>query len=288
MDDDRADVSPGLLKLFLRGMLGRRRARSEEELQEIINDSEKEGIINEEEGDMLHSIFELGDTIVREIMVPRTEMDCCSMDATINELLAAINTSGHSKIPVYRNTADEIVGIIHAKDLLCFWGSEALAMRIPDIMRKPFFVPEAMTLEQLLREFRRKRVHIAIAIDEYGGTSGMVTFADLIEEIVGEVSDEDDQEEPPRLVEESQGVLLVDGRLNVEELEEYFNISITKEKFDTVAGWLFHLFGHVPQEGEEVVSENLKMRVVASDPRKIHKVRVEAQVFEGTNTESVE
>lgn len=287
MDDDRAEVSPGLLKLFLRGMLGRRRARSEEELQEIINDSEKEGIINEEEGEMLHSIFELGETIVREIMVPRTEMDCCNMDATINELLAAINTSGHSKIPVYRNTADEIVGIVHAKDLLCLWGSDASAMRIPDIMRKPFFVPEAMTLEQLLREFRRKRVHIAIAIDEYGGTSGMVTFADLIEEIVGEVSDEDDQDEP-RLVEESKGVLLVDGRLNVEELEEYFDISITKEKFDTVAGWLFHLFGHVPQEGEEVVSENLKMRVVASDPRKIHKVRIEAKAFEATDTESVE
>lgn len=286
MDDERAAGSPGFLRLLLRGILGKRRARSEEELQEIINASEKEGIINEEEGDMLHSIFELGDTIVREIMVPRTEMDCCSIDASINELLAAINASGHSKIPVYRNTADEIVGIVHAKDLLRFWGSDGPAVRIPDIMRNPFFVPEAMTLEQLLREFRRKRVHIAIAVDEYGGTSGMVTFADLIEEIVGEVSDEDDQDEP-RLVEESKGVLLVDGRLNVEELEEYFDVSITKEKFDTVAGWLFHLFGHVPREGEEVVSGNLKMRVITCDPRKIHKVRVEAQASEASGTEPV-
>ena len=286
MDHDRTDDAPGFLKHLLRGMFGRRRARSEEELQEIINASEKEGIINEEEGEMLHSIFELGDTIVREIMVPRTEMDCCNIDASITELLSAINASGHSKIPVYRNTADEIVGIVHAKDLLRFWGSNGPTTQISDIMRKPFFVPEAMTLEQLLREFRRKRVHIAIAVDEYGGTSGMVTFADLIEEIVGEVNDEDDQDEP-RLVEESKGVLLVDGRLNVEELEEYFNISITKEKFDTVAGWLFHLFGHVPREGEEVVSEKLKMCVVASDPRKIHKVRIEAQASETYDTEPV-
>ena len=284
MDDDRGADSPGLLKILLRGMLGMRRARSEEELQEIIDASEKEGIINEEEGEMLHSIFELGDTIVREIMVPRTEMDCCSIDASINELLSAINSSGHSKIPLYRNTADEIVGIVHAKDLLCFWSSDESTVRITDIMRKPFFVPEAMTLEQLLREFRRKRVHIAIAVDEYGGTSGMVTFADLIEEIVGEVSDEDDQDDP-RMVEESKGVLLVDGRLNVEELEEYFDITITKEKFDTVAGWVSHLFGHVPQEGEEVVAGNLKMRVVVADPRKVHKVRVETHLPETSGAE---
>jgi magnesium and cobalt transporter len=214
-------------------------------------------------------------------------MECCSINATLNELLSTINDSGHSKIPVYRDTADEIVGVVHAKDLLRYWGSDASTVRIPDIMRKPFFVPEAMTLEQLLRDFRRKRVHLAIAIDEYGGTSGMVTFADLIEEIVGEVSDEDDQDDL-RILEESDGSLLVDGRLNVEELEEYFDISITKEKFDTVGGWLSHLCGHVPQEGEEVIAENLKMRIVASDPRKIHKVRIESCVPEAPATESEE
>jgi magnesium and cobalt transporter len=236
---------------------------------------------------MLHSIFELGETIVREIMVPRTEMACCNIEASVAELLEAITSSGHSRIPVFRNTADEIVGIVHAKDLLHFWNTKASKVRIEDIMRKPFFIPEAMTLEQLLREFRRKRVHIAIAIDEYGGTSGLVTFEDLIEEIVGEVSDEYDQDEP-RLVEEGDGVLLVDGRLNIEELEEYFGISITKEKFDTVAGWLSHLFGHVPKEGEEVLSESLKMRVVESDPRKIRKVRVEFQEPETPETETEE
>ena len=268
-------------------MLGKRRARSEEELQEIINASEKEGIINEDEGEMLHSIFELGDTIVREIMVPRTEMACCNIEAPLAELLEVITSSGHSKIPVFRKTADEIVGIVHAKDLLSFWNMNDSEVRIEKVMRKPFFIPEAMTLEQLLREFRRKRVHIAIAIDEYGGTSGLVTFEDLIEEIVGEVSDEDDQDEP-RLVEESKGVLLVDGRLNIEELEEYFGISITKEKFDTVAGWLSHLFGHVPREGEEVLSEPLKMRVIESDPRKIRKVRVEVQEPETPDAETEE
>lgn len=286
MQEDRSADPPGLLKLWFRAMLGKRRASSEEELQDIIDASEKEGIINEEEGEMLHSIFELGDTIVREIMVPRTEIACCSVESSVDELLETITSSGHSKIPVFRNTADEIVGIVYARDLFGYWKKGFSGVCIETIMRKPFFIPEAMTLEQLLREFRRKRVHMAIAVDEYGGISGLVTFEDLIEEIVGEVSDEDDQDEP-RIMEEGDGVLLVDGRLGIDEVEEYFDVSIAREKFDTVAGWLSHLLGHVPREGEEVFSKNLKMSVVESDPRKVRQVRIEALPHETTETNSV-
>ena len=256
-----------------RALFGKRRALTEKELQEIIEESEEEGLINEEEGEMLHSIFEFGDTIVREIMVPRTDMVTLSSTAPFAELLKAILSSGHSRIPIYEGTADTLVGVVYAKDLLKYWGYSAEEIQISQVMRTPFFVPETKNVEELLQDFRSKRVHMAIAIDEYGGTSGLITIEDLLEEIVGDIQDEYDLEEE-WLVEESEGTVLVDGRLNIEELEEHFDIVIPREKFDTVGGYLFHLFGHVPAPGEEVGDQNLHLTVVEADQRKIRKVRV--------------
>ncbi|TRO82760.1 hemolysin family protein [Desulfuromonas acetexigens] len=246
---------------------------SEKDLQDLIEESEEEGIINEDEGEMLHSIFEFGETIVREVMVSRIDMVCCSMSTSLSELLAAIISSGHSRLPIYEGTADRIVGIIYAKDLLRIWGCRDEDFHIEQIMRTPYFVPETKQIEELLQEFRTQRVHMAIAIDEYGGTSGLITIEDLIEEIVGDIQDEYDLEED-ELVEESPGVVLVDGRLNIEELEDYFDIEIPREKFDTVGGYLFNLFGHVPQANEEIRDGGLRMTVVECDSRKIRKVRV--------------
>ncbi|MDX9708365.1 MAG: hemolysin family protein [Trichloromonas sp.] len=246
---------------------------SEKDLQDLIEESEEEGIINEDEGEMLHSIFEFGETIVREVMVSRIDMVCCSMSTSLGELLEAIISSGHSRLPIYEGTADRIVGIIYAKDLLRIWGCRDEDFRIEQIMRTPYFVPETKQIEELLQEFRTQRVHMAIAIDEYGGTSGLITIEDLIEEIVGDIQDEYDLEED-ELVEESPGVVLVDGRLNIEELEDYFDIEIPREKFDTVGGYLFNLFGHVPQVNEEIRDGVLRMTVVECDTRKIRKVRV--------------
>ena len=166
----------------------RRRVATEKELQDIINESEEQGIINEEEGDMLHSIFEFGETIVREIMVPRTEMVSCSQDAKLREVLDTIIESGHSRLPVYDGTNDSIVGFVYAKDLLKSWGKDADSIVVSSVMREPYFIPESKKIEELLQDFRTKRVHIAIAIDEYGGTSGLVTIEDLLEEIVGDTS----------------------------------------------------------------------------------------------------
>ncbi len=160
--------------------------------------------------------------------------------------------------------------MVYAKDLLKFWGKKAEEVNIPQVMRTPYFVPETKNIEELLQEFRTKRVHMAIAIDEYGGTSGLITIEDLIEEIVGDIQDEYDLEEEWLQV-EADGSLLVDGRLNIEELEEHFEVSIPRDKFDTVGGYLFDLFGHVPLEGEEVRAGDLNMTVVESDARKIRK-----------------
>jgi magnesium and cobalt transporter len=273
---------PKILERLLPGR--RRRALTEKDLQEIIEESEEEGLINEEEGEMLTSIFEFGDTIVREIMVPRTDMICCSLTATLPDLLEAIHRSGHSRIPIYEGTNDRIVGIVYAKDLLRFWGRAASEVVLGDVMRDPFFVPETKNIEELLQDFRTKRVHMAIAIDEYGGTSGLITIEDLLEEIVGDIQDEYDREEEWLIV-EGDGKVLVDGRLNIEELEEHFDITIPREKFDTVGGYLFDLFGHVPTSGEQIRAADLQMTVVESDPRKIRKVRVQRNAISAPDNE---
>jgi magnesium and cobalt transporter len=222
---------------------------------------------------MLHSIFEFGETIVREIMVPRTDMVCCPTAASLEEVLEAIISSGHSRIPIFEGTNDRIVGVVYAKDLLKFWGRPASEIQTPQVMRTPYFVPETKNIEELLREFRTKRVHMAIAIDEYGGTSGLITIEDLIEEIIGDIQDEYDLEEE-WLQEQEDGSVLVDARLNIEELEEHFGTTVTREKFDTVGGYLFDLLGHVPVAGEETRDGDLIMTVVECDARKIRKVRI--------------
>ncbi len=258
----------GLQKLFF----GKRRALTEEELQEIIEESEEEGIINEGEGEMLHSIFEFGDTIVREIMVPRTDMVCCPTTASFREVLDAILASGHSRIPVYEGSADRIVGVVYAKDLLRYWGRPEKDIAIARVMRTPFFVPESKNVQELLQDFRSKRVHLAIAVDEYGGTSGLITIEDLIEEIVGDIQDEYDLEEE-WLQPQDDGSVLIDSRLNIEEFEEYFATEVEREKFDTVGGYLFNLLGRVPKEGEEIRDGDLLLTVVECDHQKIRKIR---------------
>ncbi len=252
---------------------GRTRALTEKELQEAINSSEEEGILNESEGDMLQSIFEFGDTIVREVMVPRTDMVCCPLDAKLSTFLELIIRSGHSRVPLYEGSTDKIVGVVYAKDLLRNWGASDDALKLSDVMRPPYFIPETKRIEDLLRDFRTRRVHMAIAVDEYGGTSGLITIEDLLEEIVGDIQDEYDLEVPWVQLQDD-GTLLVDGRANVEELEEFYNIVIPREKFDTVGGYLFHLLGSVPSAGEKIVDNGLVMMVEESDERRIGMVRI--------------
>lgn len=270
---DEQPQPESLFNRIKRVMTGRRRALTEKELQEAINSSEEEGILNEAEGDMLQSIFEFGDTIVREVMVPRTDMVCCSADADLEELRNLILQTGHSRIPLYEGSLDRILGVLYAKDLLRYWGAESRELDLREVMRKAYFIPETNRIESLLDIFRVQRVHIAIVVDEYGGTSGLITIEDLIEEIIGDIQDEYDVETD--LVEpQDDGSIMVDARANVEELEEYFEIDIPREKFDTVGGYLFHLMGNVPAPGEKITDNGLVLLVVESDERRISRVRV--------------
>ena len=273
MDDNPQRNQGSWFEKLARSLRGRSRALTEKELQDAINSSEEEGILNESEGDMLQSIFEFGDTIVREVMVPRTDMVCCPVGSTLSDFLKLIIKSGHSRVPLFEGTTDKIVGVVYAKDLLRNWGASDQTLELTAVMRAPYFIPETKRIEDLLKEFKALRVHMAIAVDEYGGTSGLITIEDLLEEIVGDIQDEYDLEEQ-WLQPQEDGTLLVDARANVEELEEYYQIEISKEKFDTVGGYLFHLLGNVPTPGEKVSDNGLVLMVEKSDERKIDKVRI--------------
>jgi CBS domain containing-hemolysin-like protein len=257
------------LNRFLSG----KRKITEGEIQDLMDAGEEEGIINEEENEMIRAIFALGNTVVREIMVPRTDMAFVNVDTTFREVLETIISCGHSRIPVYDGTVDNIIGLLYAKDLLKYWGMDEATVVLRKILRTPYFIPESKNLEELLHEFKKKRVHIAIVIDEYGGTAGLVTIEDLLEQIVGDIQDEYDLEEE-WLVEESAGVVVVDARLPIEELEQYFHIEVERDKFDTVGGLMIHLTGRIPQIGEEVSSDTIHLAVVEADERRIGKVRI--------------
>ena len=276
MESDSPSLKKSPLGELLRRIFsGRPRARTGEELQELIEESEAVGILNEEEGEMLHSILEFGEMIVRQVMVTRTDMVICPITATLSRLLELINASGHSRIPIFEGTTDGIVGVVYAKDLLRYWGANDDTLSIAAVMRPPFFVPETKAIEDLLQDFRSKRVHMAIVIDEYGGTSGLVTIEDLLEEIVGDIQDEFDREEDWLVAEhDGGGAVLVDGRLNIADLEEHFDLEIPRDKFDTVGGYLVNLNGQVPLPGEFFTDSGLILEIVAADQRKVSKVRI--------------
>lgn len=265
----KTGIFSGISKLFS----GRKRV-TEEELHELMEASEEEGLLNEDESDMIRAIFALGETVVREIMVPRTDMVCIPADATTEELITTILSCGHSRIPVYEGTVDNITGILYAKDLLKYWGESALSLDNSTIARLPFYIPETKNLEELLQEFKKRRVHIAIVIDEYGGTSGLITIEDLLEQIVGDIQDEYDIEE--ELIQlQPDGTTVVDARLPIESFEQFFDVEIERDKFDTVGGLIFYLLGRIPRNGDQVSCSSILFTVLSAGERRIGKLRAE-------------
>jgi len=260
------------LREFLR-FVTRRGSVTEEDIHSIIDAGEEEGVLNLDEHEMIHGVLGLRGRTAREIMVPRTEMACVNSQATIEEVIDRIIEEGHSRIPVFEENLDHIAGIIYAKDLLRFWEKPDGRASLREIARKAYYIPETKNLESLLREFKKKRVHIAIVVDEYGGTSGLITIEDLIEEVFGEIEDEYDTEEE-RLLPLQDGWVLVDARLEIEELEEYLNIQVPKNNFESVGGFIFHLIGRVPKKGETIAYPGLEITIEAADERKIEKLKV--------------
>jgi CBS domain containing-hemolysin-like protein len=272
LEDENGRKSQGFIESIIRLVYGKRRV-TEAEIQEMMQAGEDEGVINQEENAMIRSILALGDTVVREIMLPRTEMACVSIEEEVTMVLQEIIACGHSRLPVYEGTIDNIIGLIYAKDLLKYWGEPAAEIELRTLLRTPFFVPETKNLEELLHDFKKRRVHIAVVIDEYGGTAGLVTIEDLLEQIVGDIQDEYDLE-TQKLTEEPDGSIVVDARLPIEELEEHFDIEIERDKFETVGGLIFHLTGTIPSAGEVIETDDLVLTVLEADERRIAKVRI--------------
>ena len=260
--------------LWRRLLRNRKPSISEKDIQSIIDVGEEEGVIDQEEHEMIHGIFELKQAIVRGVMVPRTDIKCISRKARIKDIIDLIISEGHSRIPVFDGKIDNIVGIVYAKDLLQFWGKDGEEVPLETVMREPYFIPETKRLEELLKEFKMKRVHMAIVVDEYGGLSGLVTIEDLIEEVFGEIEDEYDQREEERIIPLGDGSISVDAKLEIEELESYFDIEIQKENFETVGGFIFNLLGRVPKAGERVNFGDLIMTIESADERRIERIKI--------------
>ncbi|WP_093395475.1 hemolysin family protein [Thermodesulforhabdus norvegica] len=246
-------------------------AEIEKEIEELITEGEKQGIISEDEGEMIQGIFSFRDTTAREIMVPRTDVTAVPAGTSLEEVVKVIVESGHSRIPVYENTLDNIIGIIHAKDLLRYWGQTDTEAR--SLVRAPYFIPETKKISAVLAELRNKKSHLAIVVDEYGGTAGILTLEDIIEEIIGDIMDEYDSDEH-WITENDDGSLIVDARLDVEDLEEYLNVSFPEGKFESVGGLIFSLIGRVPQKGEVIQWGDLEMEILAATDRKVEKVLI--------------
>lgn len=248
---------------------------SEEELRSIVDMGEEKGTLQHDEKEMIHSIFEFSETIVKEIMIPRIDMVCISTDSKLDSLLSLVTKHLHSRIPLYKDKVDNIIGIIFAKDLLPFVNRKSNGdVNLEKLARPAYFVPEQKKIDELLREFQSQRIHMAIVVDEYGGTSGIVTLEDIIEEIVGEIQDEHDSEKPP-YQKINNNEYLVDGGMDLEEMNEELQLNLpTEEGVETLAGFLFGLFGSVPREKQSVSYENYKFVIEKIIRRRITTVKI--------------
>lgn len=276
MDEPQSEKQ-GILFRWLRSAIGLNRTPLE--IQQVLDDSEVRGLIDQDEGEMIEGIFELKQTVAREIMIPRTSIVGAPKDATQQEILGTIIQSGHSRIPIYVDNIDHIVGILYAKDLLPLWLDGEQEFSLERTVREPYFVPETKRIKDLLEELRTKKSHLAVIVDEYGGTAGIVTIEDIIEEIIGEIRDEYDVEEEPFLPQED-GSVLVSARVNIYDFEERFGITIPKEGYDTLGGFIIHLLGRVPQKGEEIRYAGLCMRVHGADQKRITRMLVVPEATE--------
>jgi CBS domain containing-hemolysin-like protein len=239
--------------------------------------------LNLEKQDMIRGVFTLSETTVKEVMVPRIDVSFVGLDMDPREVVEKVGASGHSRLPVYKDTIDNVVGILYAKDLLTYYLSGE-SFEVDKVIRKPFFVPDSKKLDSLLREMRRRRVHIAVAVDEYGGVSGIVCLEDILEEIVGEIQDEFDNERED-ILEIGEKVYLCDARVDLEDLNDELGLSLPDSDVDTLGGFVFDLFGKIPVKYEKVSYENMDFIIQDMDGHKIKTVKIVAGKDEKNSVE---
>ncbi|HLF71313.1 MAG TPA: hemolysin family protein [Dehalococcoidia bacterium] len=251
----------------------RKHEEEEGELMRLMELEENEGDLEEDERKMIRGVFGLEDTAVREIMTPRLDIAALEADAIAQDAVKLIVERGFSRLPIYEDNLDSIVGIVYAKDLIRSLAEGTTPPTLREIARTPFFVPDSKRVDDLLTDMRKQRTHIAIVVDEYGGTAGLVTIEDLLEEIVGEIEDEHDPAQQP-IVRVSDTEMIVDGRITIDDLNELFHTSIDAEDFDTVGGCVVHLLGRMPAAGDEAMTDGLKLSVLSVDGHRVKRLRV--------------
>jgi CBS domain containing-hemolysin-like protein len=246
----------------------------DEDLTVAMQAEEEQGLLEKQEREMIHSIFELGETQVKEVMIPRIDMTCVDSKHSPQQALDSIVKSGHSRIPVFKDKIDHIVGLLYAKDLLKPLKDGQSDFQILDLVREVFFIPETKMISELLKEFQARRMHLAIVVDEYGGTAGLVTLEDILEEIVGEIRDEYDVEEDLIKVVDKQTAEVL-AKINLHDLNEELALELPDEEFDTLGGFVYHLAGQVPEKGTELTHQNVAFTVLEVRGQRISKVKIE-------------
>ena len=252
---------------------------SREEIEQVVNIGEESGALEAAERRMIHGIIDLEETRVYEIMVPRVDMVSLAATDTIGTAVDVFTAHGHSRLPVYGDNPDDIIGILYVKDTLKHLAAGEIDRPVGAMLRKPMFVPESIRTVELLEEMRRDHVHIAVAMDEYGGVAGIATMEDLLEEIVGEIQDEYDQE-PPDIVEEEDGTYLVQGSTGLEDLSEALKCSFESEDAESIAGLVLSLAGKFPGEGDELEYEGWVIKVIALEEHRIKQLRLKRKDME--------
>ncbi|MBV8164694.1 MAG: HlyC/CorC family transporter [Candidatus Eremiobacteraeota bacterium] len=251
---------------------------TEDDIRTLVNVGEQHGALEEEEKEMIHSIFEFGDTVVREVMTPRTDMICADASDPVSEGVAVVIREGYSKLPIFEENIDHIIGVVHDRELLGAVSRGELTIPLRTLMRPIKAIPENKKVDELLREMQAEKVSVAIVVDEYGGTAGLVTMEDLLEEIVGEIMDEYDREEhdrPPEITPAGDREYIVDARMNIDDVNEQLGLHLPTEDFESIGGYTFGLFGRVPVPGEHVVIDGgVTLVVEKTAGRRLLSVRI--------------
>jgi len=246
----------------------------EQEIQELLDGGEEQGLISREEGEMISSILEFRDTLVREIMTPRSDMVSAEAKVSASELIQLITDEGYTRIPIYQDSPDNIIGILHAKDLLPFCLKAATMPAASELVKPAFFVLDTRKIVNLLKDFQSQKGHLAVVTDEFGSVRGLVTLEDVLEEIVGEIRDEYDKAEKRWKV-VNEHMLLTDAKVDLEEVEDFFGITLPEGPYESVGGLIIHQLDRVPPVGATMLINSLVFEVVSADRRRIHTVKIQ-------------
>ncbi len=246
---------------------------TEEEIMTLVDAGQEVGVIEEDEKEMIYSVFALGDTLAREVMVPRIDIVALDVQSSLDRALDVVISAGHSRIPVHEGGIDNIIGVLYAKDLLKLWHDKQEVATLREVLRQAYFVPESKNADKLLEDMQQRKVHIVIVVDEYGGTAGVVTIEDIVEEIVGEIQDEYDAEEP--IVEQvGEREYIFNARVDLDDFNRLVGTNFPTEMDDTLGGFIYSQLGKIPAPGESLRFNGLVIEVLTVTGRRIRKVRV--------------